>query len=129
MPLSYLDETVAVKLKYAAESRCELCREYVPLHMLIIHAVPQILPVESRDPTKHFLILCQDCHNHVSDLPVIPERQRELVERRPFRIKKILRKILGYSPSPYIPPDDTDIAALYEEMNSPGSPAMFRWAG
>ena len=129
MPLNSLDETIAVKLKRAADSRCELCREHVPRHMLIMHVVPQILPVESPDPTKRFLILCEDCHRHVSDLPVIPERQKEWVERRPFQLKKILRNILGYSPPPYTPPDDTDIAALYQEMNSPGSPAMFRWAG
>ncbi len=129
MPVCSLDETTAAKLKRAVGCRCELCREYVPLNMLSIHVVPQIFSGESSDPQKRLLILCLECHQHVRELPVTPERQKEWVEMRPFHTKMMLRKILGYSPSPYIPPDDTDLAALYQEMNSPGSPAMFRWAG
>lgn len=129
MPASWIDEKTVEKLKHIVGSRCELCREIIPLQNLVVHAVPAPSAGEAPDPRKRFLILCHDCHCHVHDLPVTPERQMEWVKRRSFPTKRMLRKILGYSPEVYLGTDITDLAALYQEMNSSGSPVMFRWAG
>jgi hypothetical protein len=120
------------RIKNALESTCELCREYYPLSLLEIHAVTGSRSREKRaekNPEKRMLVVCPLCHRHIHILPVPVSRQKALIEKRQFTVRKEIRRILGYVPKPYTPPDDADLAKIYEELFSPGSLASFRISG
>ncbi|MDD1696250.1 MAG: hypothetical protein LUQ54_05065 [Methanoregula sp.] len=117
-------------LKIAVEQTCELCREYYPLSMLEIHLISRRRYKEMvRDPSTRFLVVCQSCHNHIHQLPVPAGKQRALVKSRSFFIRRDLRRILGYTPKPYTPPDDINIPLIYEEYVGRHSWGSYRLSG
>jgi len=68
-----------------------------------------------RDPSARILVICPPCHRHIHQLPVPVEKQRALVRRRAFEIRRDLRKVLGYKPKPVTPQEDLGVAQIYEE--------------
>ena len=118
------------KLKIAVEGRCELCSEYFAFPFLGIHRISRRLYREMvRDPSTRILVVCQLCHHHIHRLPVRVRDQRAIVSRRSFFVRQDIRKILGYTPKPYSPPDDSDISQMYEEYFYHFPPGSFRLGG
>lgn len=62
-------------------------------------------------------------------MPVPIDQQRTWVNRRPYKVRKIIRSILGYRLEQYIPPETVDFAQLYEDAFKLSSLASFRLAG
>jgi hypothetical protein len=118
------------KLKIAVEGRCELCSEHFAFPFLGIHRISRRLYREMvRDPSTRILIVCQLCHHHIHRLPVRVRDQRAIVSRRSFFVRLDIRKILGYTPKPYSPPDDSDLSQMYEEYFYHFPPGSFRLGG
>jgi hypothetical protein len=108
----------AKKIKLAVESSCEMCREYVPLSLLEIHRIGSSSPgkaAQGRGPEERVLVVCPLCHQHIHCLPVPVRRLRALARKRPFHMRRDIRLALGYVPKPYTPPDDQDLAKIYDE--------------
>jgi hypothetical protein len=106
------------QIKIAVEGTCELCREYTPLPLLELHGIA--CPAEPKKPgpkkrEKNILVVCATCHRHIHELPVPNERLRSLIDRRPFALRREILQALGYKPKKYSPPEDTDIARVFEE--------------
>ena len=117
-------------LKRAVEGNCELCSEYFPLGLLEIHRISRRLYREMvRDPSARILVVCHLCHDHIHRLPVLVKDQRALVSRRSFYVRQDIRRILGYTPKPYSPPDDTYLSQVYEEYFYHFPPGSFRLGG
>ncbi len=115
------------KLKLAVENTCELCHEYYPSAFLEIHLISRRNYKEMRnDPSARVLVVCQPCHTHLHMLPVTIGRQRAIVKRRLFFIRRDLRRVLGYVPKPYHPPDDINLYVVYEEYMGRSSPGPYR---
>jgi len=118
------------KLKIALENTCELCREYFPSPFLELHRISRRNYREmSRDASTRFLGVCTDCHAHIHALPVPVARQRQIVRNRSFFVRKDLRKILGYVPKPYIPPQSVDPSQAYEEYFGRCPQGSYRMGG
>jgi len=118
------------KLKIAVEYTCELCHEYHPAHSLEIHQISRSLYKEmKRDPSARILIVCRFCHDHIHNLPVPTGKQRALVKKRSFFIRRDMRRILGYQPRPYQAPDDINIPVIYEEYFGRCQPGSYRLSG
>ncbi|HSQ92717.1 MAG TPA: hypothetical protein VLL74_00305 [Methanoregula sp.] len=118
------------KIKIAVEGRCELCSEYSALPFLEIHRISRRLYREmARDPSTRILVVCHLCHQHIHALPVLVRNQRAIVSRRSFYTRQDLRRILGYRPKPYEPPDDPDIAGMYEDYFYHFPPGSYRLGG
>ena len=118
------------KLKIAVEGRCELCSEYFAFPFLGIHRISRRLYREMvRDPSTRILVVCQLCHHYIHRLPVRVRDQRAIVSRRSFFVRQDIRKILGYTPKPYSPPDDSDLSQMYEEYFYHFPPGSFRLGG
>jgi len=118
------------QLKIAVEYTCELCREYHPGPLLEIHRISKSLYKEmKRDPSTRILILCRVCHDHIHNLPVPTGKQRALVKKRSFFIRRDMRRILGYQPRPYQAPDDINIPLIYEEYFGRCPPGTYRLGG
>ena len=93
------------KIKIAVEGTCELCSGYFALPLLEIHRISRRLYREMvRDPSARILVVCDLCHRHIHRLPVRVKDQRAMVSRRPYFVRQEIRKALGYTPKPYIPP-------------------------
>ena len=118
------------QLKIAVEYTCELCREYHPGHFLEIHRISRSLYKEmKRDPSTRILILCRVCHDHIHNLPVPTGKQRALVKKRSFFVRRDMRRVLGYQPRPYQAPDDINIPLIYEEYFGRCPPGSYRLGG
>jgi hypothetical protein len=118
------------KLKLAVEGSCELCSEYFAFPFLEIHRISRRCYREMvRDPSTRILVVCQLCHQHIHRLPVRVKDQRAIVSRRSFFVRQDLRKILGYVPKPYSPPDETYVSEVYEEYFYHFPPGSFRLGG
>jgi hypothetical protein len=118
------------KLKLAVECTCELCSEYFALQFLEIHRISRRLYREMvRDPSARILVVCHLCHQHIHRLPVRVKDQRAIASRRSFFVRQDLRRILGYVPKPYSPPDDTYLSEVYEEYFYHFPPGSFRLGG
>ena len=118
------------KIKLALEGNCELCSEYFAPGFLEIHRISRRLYREMvRDPSARILVVCRLCHDHIHRLPVRVKDQRAIVSRRSFYIRQDIRRILGYIPKSYSPPDDTYISQVYEEYFYHFPPGSFRLGG
>lgn len=118
------------KVKLAVEGTCELCREYFALPLLEIHRISRRVYREmGRDPSKRILVVCGPCHEHIHRLPVRVKDQRAMVSRRPYFVRQEIRKALGYTPKPYIPPRDAALSEMYEEYFYHFPPGSFRLGG
>jgi hypothetical protein len=118
------------KLKLAVEGSCELCSEYFALPFLEIHRISRRLYREMvRDPSARILVVCRLCHDHIHRLPMRVKDQRAIVFHRSFFVRQDIRRILGYKPKPYSPPDDTDLSQMYEEWFYHFPPGSFRLSG
>jgi hypothetical protein len=118
------------KLKLAVEQSCELCSEYFALPFLEIHRISRRLYREMvRDPSARILVVCCLCHDHIHRLPVRVKDQRAIVSRRSFFVRRDIRRILGYKPKPYSPPENTYISEVYEEYFYHFPPGSFRLGG
>jgi len=118
------------KLKLAVEGMCELCSEYCALPFLEIHQISRRLYREMvQDPSTRILVVCHHCHDHIHRLPLRVRDQRAIVSRRSFFARQDIRRILGYKPKPYSPPEDTDASQMYEEYFYHFPPGSFRLGG
>jgi hypothetical protein len=118
------------KLKLAVEGSCELCSEYFALPFLEIHRISRRLYREMvRDPSTCILVVCRLCHHHIHRLPVRVKDQRAIVARRSFFVRQDIRKILGFTPQPYSPPDVTDVSQMFEDYFYNNPPGSFRLSG
>jgi hypothetical protein len=117
-------------LKIAVEYTCELCHEYHPSPFLEIHRISRNLYKEmKRDPSTRILIVCAVCHDHIHNLPVPAGKQRALVKKRSFFVRRDMRRVLGYQPRPYQAPDDINIPLIYEEYFGRCPPGSYRLGG
>jgi len=82
-----------------------------------------------RDPSTRILVVCQICHHHIHRLPMRVRDQRAIVSRRSFFIRRDIRRVLRYTPKPYLPPDDTDLSQMYEEYFYHFPSGSFRLGG
>ena len=105
---------------------CELCLEQHSTLSLELHHIPG---EADKDLQKNILILCYICHRHVHAMPVQVEQQKTWLNRRPYKVRKMIRTILGYQLKQYIPPETIDLAQLYEDAFKLSSLASFRLAG
>ncbi len=119
-------EAIAILL----ERRCEWCDGSAPLSHLVLHLIvpEQGMPV-SPDPQKRFLLLCRPCHADLHSVSLPVYLQKDLVRRRSRKVRKALRTILDYTPEPYRPPENFDMAEIYEECFSLRSLDLFRAGG
>ena len=118
------------KLKLAVEGNCELCSEYFGLPFLEIHRISRRLYREMvRDPSARILVVCHHCHQHIHRLPMRVKDQRAVVSRRSFFVRRDIRTVLGYTPKPYSPPGDIDVAQMYDEYFYHFPPGSFRLGG
>ncbi|MFZ1127601.1 hypothetical protein [Methanoregula sp.] len=118
------------KIKIAVEGTCELCSGYFALPLLEIHRISRRLYREMvRDPSARILVVCDLCHRHIHRLPVRVKDQRAMVSRRPYFVRQEIRKALGYTPKPYIPPRDAALSEMYEVYFYHFPPGSFRLGG
>jgi len=104
------------KCKIAVENTCELCHDYFPAPLLCLHLISwRIYREMARDPSTRILVVCELCHETIHALPVTAKKQRAMVARRTFFIRRDLRRVLGYKPAPYVAPASVDIAQVYDE--------------
>jgi hypothetical protein len=93
-----------------------LCHDYFPSPLLCLHLISHHIYREmARDPSTRILVVCELCHELIHSLPVPVKKQRALVGRRTFFVRRDLRLALGYKPAPYEAPATVDIAQVYEE--------------
>ncbi len=102
-----LSPSVRLRVQVAMEGRCEGCH---------VRGDPQRLRVckigaPRADPLLSILVLCPSCSAYArhADRKIL----KGWAQRRPFRQRALLRKILGYRRSPYIPPEGPDAEELY----------------
>ncbi|MFA5213909.1 MAG: hypothetical protein WC406_11280 [Methanoregula sp.] len=111
-----IDASQEKKCTYAVENTCELCHDYFPSPLLCLHLISHHIYREmARDPSTRILVVCELCHELIHSLPVPVKKQRVLVGRRTFFVRRDLRRALGYKPAPYEAPATVDIAQVYEE--------------
>lgn len=112
------------------EGRCEWCDGSFPVSDLVLHLIipEQGTPV-SPDPQKRFLLLCNGCHKDLHHIPLPVHLQKDLVRQRSRTVRKGLHTLLDYAPGPYQPPDNFDLAEIYEECFSLRSLDLFRAGG
>ncbi|MCX6687037.1 MAG: hypothetical protein NT112_01425 [Methanoregula sp.] len=112
------------QIKIAVEDTCELCREYTPVPLLELHGIPPGPKPEKPQPKereRNILVVCRPCHRHIHELPVPEKKLRALINKRPFVVRKEILCALGYVPKHYSPPDDVDIARVFEETTRSAS--------
>jgi hypothetical protein len=112
------------QIKIAVEDTCELCREYTPVPSLELHGIPSGQEPKKPQPKereRNILVVCSPCHRHIHELPVPEKKLRGLIEKRPFWVRKEILCALGYVPKHYSPPDDVDIARVFEETTRSAS--------
>jgi hypothetical protein len=104
------------KIKIAVESTCELCSSYAPLSLLEVHLISRRrTEAEVKDPSLRVLVACPDCHRQVHSIPVPVKLQRSIAASRRFFIRRDIRKVLGYKPKPYTPPENPDVSQIFED--------------
>ena len=105
----------ARRLKIAVEGSCELCGSYTPISFLEVHLIScRRTKAEKKDPSLRIIVVCPVCHNKLHALPVTRKMQRAVAAGRDFFVRRDLRDVLGYRPSPYKPPKDQDPGEIYE---------------
>ena len=83
------------KCKIAVENTCERCRDYFTASRLELHLISRRIYREMvHDPSARILVVCQICHEDIHTLPVPVKKQRAIVGRRGFYIRRDLRRIL-----------------------------------
>jgi hypothetical protein len=106
-----IDPAMEKNLKTAVENTCELCREYFPEPLLEIHKIPyRRNRKQARDPSVGILVVCRLCHEHIHTLPLPVKKQDAIVKKRSFYVRRDIRRVLGYTPKPYSPPENTDLS-------------------
>ena len=121
-----LPSVKAKRVKLAAGSRCEICTGEFPLSILEIHLIPGKGEREAStgpDLQREILILCPACHREIHAFHIPRADQKILVRSRPSGVRREIRRVLGYQPKPYTPPD-VDLAAVYDEAHQLSS--LFR---
>jgi len=106
------------RIKRAVEGTCELCHEYTPLPLLELHGIPsgtEIVQPQPKERERNILVVCSTCHRHIHELPVREEKLRARIEKRPFAVRKEILCALHYVPKRYLPPEDIDLARVYDE--------------
>ena len=63
---------------------------------------------------REFLVLCSLCHRDVHEACLTVAEQKEILRYRPGDARREIRRILNYTPKPYVPPEP-DISQIYEE--------------
>jgi len=118
------------KCKIAVENICERCHDYFPASLLELHLISRRIYREMRrDPSARILVVCNICHADIHTIPVPVKKQRAIVEKRGFYIRRDLRRVLGYKPAPYCAPDSIDLAQVYEEYFDRCAPGSYRMGG
>jgi hypothetical protein len=116
----------AKRVKLAAGSRCEICDGEFRLSILEIHLVPREggrSASAGPDLQREILILCPACHREIHAFRIPRADQKILVRSRPSGVRREMRRVLGYKPKPYSPPE-VDLAVVYEEAHQLSS--LFR---
>ena len=118
------------KCKIAVENICERCHDYFPASLLELHLISRRIYREMRrDPSARILVVCNLCHADIHTIPVPVKKQRAIVEKRGFYIRRDLRRVLGYKPAPYCAPNSVDLAQVYEEYFDRCAPGSYRLGG
>jgi hypothetical protein len=104
------------KIKMALGNRCELCGRERPLESIEIHAIQgdRLVARDILDLEREILVLCAPCHRDVHEASLTVAEQKEILRYRPGHLRKEIRRILTYTPRPYVPPD-SNISEIYEE--------------
>jgi hypothetical protein len=126
-----LDPAICSALTMAVGGVCEWCRERYPLSHYEIHRIYHEGECPDNvisDPQKGILVLCPICHRLIHEDGVPAREQKEVVVNRPGPVRKQLRKILGYTPRPYTPPE-TDLERCYEDCFRIDSLDLYRAGG
>jgi hypothetical protein len=105
------------RIKRAVESTCELCREYLPFS----HLLPHVLRSRHREKNtckereKNLIVVCDACERLITGQPVPEEKLRARIAARPFSVRREILLALGYVPKPISPPEDPDLARVYDD--------------
>jgi len=111
-----LSEKEEKKIKIIADSTCEVCGEFRPPEDLEIHLIShRRTKDEQRDPSLRILVTCRSCHSRIHAIPVPTQSQRIISKGRDFFVRRDIRKLLGYIPKPWTPPETIDLAQIYED--------------
>jgi hypothetical protein len=104
------------KIKLVLDRSCELCGGEWPVESLEIHAISgdRLRGRERPDLEREILVLCSSCHRDLHEASLTVAEQKEILRYRPVEKRREIRRILGYTPKPYVPPD-CDISGIYEE--------------
>ena len=111
-----LSEKEEKKIKIIADSTCEVCGVFTPSEDLEIHLIShRMTNEEKRDPSLRVLVTCRSCHSRIHTIPVPTRSQRIISRGRDFFVRRDIRKLLGYIPKPWTPPETIDLAQIYED--------------
>ncbi len=106
------------RIKRAVESTCELCREYLPGHLLTLHGLlpgPQEADPNPKEREQNILVVCEPCHRLIHEETVPVQKLRALLKRRTFTVRREILAALGYVPKSIIPPEGQDFAQIYDD--------------
>lgn len=105
------------RIKRAVESTCELCREYMPLSLLMLHELPS--RISDRNPCKerekNLLVVCGACNRLIREQPVPATKLRARIATRPFGVRREILLALGYVSKAITPPEDPDYPRIYDD--------------
>ena len=111
-----ISEKEEKKIKIIADSICEICGEITPPDELDIHLISRCRTKEERrDQSLRILVSCRRCHILIHTIPIPKKSQRLISRGRDFFIRRDIRKVLGYKPKHYTPPEIIDLAQIYED--------------
>jgi hypothetical protein len=109
LPLISLSPRQRLRLQVVVGGRCEGCLENGDPGRLQVYGIPG----SDVSPEKRILLLCSRCTRYPEFTADALKILDTWVERRPFRQRMLVRKILGYPPAPYIPPESDSLEDLY----------------
>ena len=104
------------RIKLVLGGRCELCGEEDSLESLEVHSISggRFHPRDRENLEGEILVLCGPCHRDVHLAGVPRAEQGEILLRRPGKVRREIRQILGSRPKPYVPPE-SNIPEIFEE--------------
>ena len=104
------------KIKIIVDGTCEVCGILTSPDELEIHLISHRRTREDRrDPSLRILVACRNCHGLIHTIPIPKKSQRIISKSRDFFVRRDIRKLLGYIPAPYSPPETIDLAQIYDD--------------
>ncbi|MEM2124093.1 MAG: hypothetical protein QXL43_02005 [Methanolinea sp.] len=104
-------------VRRAVGSLCEVCGSTLTDDAFVIHSFcdpGEEALASPEDLERYLLVLCPRCHEEIHSRQVPVHGQAAIVRGRSEAISLKIRKILGYVPRHYTPPD-SDVESAYRD--------------